>query len=94
MPYSNPNVQADWRRSYKRSNQDKINEIKSNNPCADCGGYFHFSVMDFDHLRDKRKGVSRIKTWAWKRIQEEIDKCELVCANCHRLRTWSRSQMV
>ena len=49
-------------------------------------------VMDFDHVRgEKVANVSSI--WSrksWEAVLEEVAKCEVVCANCHRLRTWSR----
>ena len=62
-------------------------------PCADCGGRFHYAVMEFDHVRGAKLG--NVATMAHKgvsleRLKTEIEKCELVCANCHRLRTWSR----
>lgn len=51
--------------------------------------------MDFDHLLDKFKNVSRMTAYKWDRIEAEIAKCELVCANCHRVRTFARdSQLV
>ena len=58
--------------------------------CADCGES-DIRVLEFDHLADKTKGVSELRTHSLKRIQEEIDKCEVVCANCHRKRTYARS---
>lgn len=68
---------------------------KKNNPCEDCGGMFHPCAMDFDHVKgEKLYAVSELvlRAWSFEKIQEEIDKCELVCANCHRLRTYLRLQ--
>ena len=48
-------------------------------------------VLEFDHLRDKSFAISR--GWAdrgWESILREIEKCEVVCANCHRRRTLTR----
>ena len=59
-------------------------------PCADCGGRFHPVAMDFDHIRgEKRNDIGRM---VWRGVSEavlraELAKCELVCANCHRVRT-------
>lgn len=64
-----------------------------NKPCMDCGQSYPHYVMDFDHVRGQkhRKLSSAIAAvWSVERAQEEIDKCELVCANCHRIRTHSR----
>ena len=65
-------------------------------PCADCGLKYPPYVMDFDHLNSAIK-VNNISAmagqgWSLKRIKEEIDKCEVVCSNCHRIRTWNRAQ--
>jgi hypothetical protein len=63
--------------------------------CADCGGRFDPCQMDFDH-RDpssKRYTVSRMVGKATTdAILEEVAKCDIVCGNCHRLRTWQRSE--
>jgi hypothetical protein len=68
-------------------------QLKSTTPCADCGGYFHFAVMAWDHLPGTHK-VAEVSTLLRKgssrKVREEIDKCELVCANCHALRSYSR----
>jgi hypothetical protein len=69
----------------------KLNELKSL-PCADCGGTFPPYVMDFDHLEDaiKKFNVGVTKKYNWEETLREIAKCELVCANCHRIRTHER----
>ncbi len=58
-------------------------------PCADCGIEYPSYVMDFDH-RDPTEKLFNIAT-AWNRSREvtltEMDKCDVVCANCHRERT-------
>jgi len=82
-------------KKYKDRNMDYVRQIKSNNPCSDCGGFYHYSAMDFDHItEDKDKNVARMvrDSISIEKIQREIDKCELVCSNCHRLRTWRRLQ--
>lgn len=58
------------------------------NPCVDCGEADPI-VLEFDHIRDKSKDVSDLVAQAVgiKRIKEELDKCEVRCANCHRRKT-------
>lgn len=64
-------------------------------PCPDCGNKFLWYVMDFDH----RPGVAKVATIntlvaqgaAVERIRAEISKCDVVCANCHRIRTHERA---
>ncbi|MDO8484761.1 MAG: hypothetical protein Q7S35_07425 [Candidatus Limnocylindrales bacterium] len=62
-------------------------------PCADCKQRFQPCAMDFDH-RDtdaKRHTVTRmIGRAGTERILAEVAKCDIVCANCHRLRTFDR----
>jgi hypothetical protein len=62
-------------------------------PCSDCGERYPPCAMDFDH-RDpstKRAAVTRmIGRAGTQRLLDEIAKCDIVCANCHRLRTSRR----
>ncbi len=61
-------------------------------PCADCGNDYPWYVMDFDHrhgekefnLSDATHNGRSLET-----IKEEIAKCDVVCANCHRIRTFN-----
>ena len=54
--------------------------------CRDCGGEFHPNVYDFHHLRDKDFVWDKLRLRSWKQITEELDKCVLLCANCHWMR--------
>jgi len=69
-----------------------IQEMKSSSPCLDCKTSYPYYVMDFDHVRGrKQKNVMElINTLSKKKIDEEIAKCEIVCSNCHRIRTHKR----
>jgi len=63
-------------------------------PCQDCGLQFHPTAMEFDH-RDSLTKSFNISNVACRRytigeLTAEIIKCDLVCANCHRVRTFSR----
>ena len=62
------------------------------NPCVDCAESDP-EVLEFDHLRDKRAAVSWLRATATgcPAIGEEISKCDVVCANCHRRRTAKRA---
>ena len=57
-------------------------------PCVDCG-QTDIIVLQFDHLANKERDVANMLTgsWSWSAIEKEIAKCEVVCANCHRIRT-------
>ena|ERR1035437_3605597 len=59
-------------------------------PCMDCGMVFPPECMDFDHVRgEKLFNVGEFR-FTMSVLLEEIAKCELVCANCHRIRTAAR----
>lgn len=64
-------------------------------PCMDCGIKYHPVAMDFDHLPGSVK-LFEVAAYAGTRRREliiaEMAKCELVCANCHRVRTYERKQ--
>lgn len=63
-------------------------------PCKDCKEKYPWYCMDFDHLRDKKFNLSEAGNhmWALDTIKEEILKCDVVCANCHRKRTFERTR--
>jgi len=80
--------------SRRKIAKDYINSAKDV-PCADCGKKWPPVAMDFDHVRgDKIKSISSYVSGAYKLelIKEEIAKCEVVCACCHRIRTASRGE--
>lgn len=82
-------------RERKRQLVAKVSEIKASTPCADCGIKYPSYVMDFDHLPQFEKVAdvtALIRLGGWKRVFDEIAKCEIVCANCHRVRTHERSR--
>lgn len=60
-------------------------------PCADCQESYPYYVMDFDHLNDKDFTICG-STKGIKKILAEAAKCEVVCSNCHRIRTHNRRQ--
>jgi hypothetical protein len=62
-----------------------------NRPCADCGGRFPPECMDFDHVRgDKTIGLAQMITYTRAAIEAEAEKCDIICSNCHRIRTRKR----
>jgi hypothetical protein len=67
-------------------------QYKLNHGCADCGYAEHHAALDFDHrpgtvkVRDVKGG----QQLGWEALLAEIAKCDVVCANCHRIRTYER----
>lgn len=69
-----------------------LDSLKEGKPCADCGRIYPPYVMEWDHLPGAKKTLvlsdTRRAAFSKKRILAELEKCELVCANCHRERTF------
>lgn len=89
-------------RKWYAANKDKVaerNRLKrafidaaKARPCADCGVQYPPYVMSFDHLpgSGKHSNISSMGTYSLDRIAAEIEKCEVVCHNCHAQRTHFR----
>lgn len=78
-----------------RRNKEQETRIKTwvasylrNNNCVDCNEN-NIVVLEFDHLKNKEFNISTMihRRFSILRIKKEIEKCEVVCANCHRIRT-------
>ncbi len=69
--------------------REKLKEFLSDKQCKDCGNR-DSRVLEFDHItNNKLANVGNLlsRNYSWANILLEIDKCEIVCANCHRIRT-------
>jgi len=95
-------MDADWQRGWRLRNKDKLRakqaaftermtQIKQASGCVDCGYNGEGCALDFDHVRGTKLFSIAM---AWNRradlVEAEIAKCEVVCANCHRIRTRDR----
>lgn len=73
---------------------DKIWELFLENGCMDCDEK-NPMVLEFDHLRDKTNNIATITNrysyWNSK-LAAEIAKCDIVCRNCHVVRTYTRTK--
>lgn len=75
-----------------RKGREYIWEVKKG-PCLDCGNKYPPYVMDLDHVRgEKKDDLSGMcdSGYTLEKLMQEVEKCELVCANCHRIRTYRR----
>ena len=74
----------------RKKNQEFILEYLSKNYCIDCQEN-DIRVLEFDHLPQfqKKENISTLvrNGYSIETIKKEISKCEVVCANCHRIRT-------
>jgi hypothetical protein len=97
VPYKDPIKQAAFQRKRHKKRRDRLREIKceaKDRPCMDCGVQYPCYVMQFDHLRDKSFGLAgaSIISVSDEELLAEIEKCDVVCANCHAERTYQRGK--
>lgn len=89
MVSSNKNLE-----NVRRVKQERklfIRSFKASNPCTDCLNYLPWFCMEFDHVVGVKKFMlGAVKTESIESILDEIEKCQLVCANCHKSRTFRR----
>lgn len=80
---------------YRNSIRQYVQSIKENALCADCGENYPYYVMDFDHISDKEFDINFLTaTGRIGAIKREILKCQIVCSNCHRIRTFERKELL
>ena len=90
MPWKDPAKKLESQRSRRQRIREVIAHCKDQ-PCDDCGEIYPGYVMDFDHVRGEKLGNissdAQANYWSEQRLFDEIAKCDVVCANCHRIRT-------
>ncbi len=81
-----------WIRGYRVKQKAWYVDYKSRTPCFDCHLCFNPECMDFDHIvaGEKTNQVSWLVSYGRERAEQEMEKCQLVCATCHRIRTAKR----
>lgn len=83
---------AKAKRQHKKQvieNRQMLLELKSK-PCLDCEIEYPPWVMEFDHVGEKCFNPSQNLRATKKALLKELEKCEVVCANCHADRTYQR----
>jgi hypothetical protein len=91
---SDPERKRERKRALVSKRFAAIADMKVKMGCADCGYNAHPQALEFDHLPDfeKTESISEMirRGRSMALILAEIAKCEVVCANCHRVRTYGR----
>ena len=79
----------------ERGRRKWLRSLKEGKPCVDCGKVFAPEVMQWDH----RIGTEKLfeisagfAQWTREAVLDEIAKCDLVCTNCHIVRTFTRAE--
>ena len=79
-------------RKYKDANLEYVFNLLKTSSCKDCG-ISDMRLLQFDHVSDgkTRNVMSLVSRNGLDTIKEEINKCEIVCCNCHQIRTLTRA---
>ena len=82
--YSNNREQQ---RAFYQKRRKFVDKLKDT-PCKDCSNKFPPECMDFDHVRGKKEfAISTNRMMPKSKLLKETKKCDIICANCHRIRT-------
>lgn len=86
---------AKWQERAK-ANKKWMREYKLAHGCANCGYNAHAEALDFHHKDSDTKlfDVGTSKTRRVKSLLAEMEKCEVLCANCHRVKTHAESKVI
>lgn len=92
MGYKNKEDARSADKARAHSKREALNLYKTEKGCADCGYNEHWAALEFDHIpgQTKVRTVASLVYHSWEKIFEELAKCEVVCANCHAIRTQHR----
>jgi len=86
----NPAAVREHKARYRAERRALVNTHKAK-PCTDCGIQYEPHIMQFDHVRGRKKfNISGCIDYSPEVLLREIAKCDVVCANCHMDRTWKR----
>jgi hypothetical protein len=78
--------------SKRKEVQEMLSKIKEKSGCVDCNTKYPYYVLDFDHARGKKVANigQMLNYFSVEDILKEVAKCDIVCSNCHRERTFQR----
>lgn len=77
----------------RKENEEYLLSMKDN-PCSICGIKYHPAAMDFHHRNPSEKKFSvgsNFRKYALKSVKAEIEKCDLICSNCHRILEYEKN---
>jgi hypothetical protein len=82
----------DKKSSFRRATREYVFNLKNNSRCTDCGRRFPGCCLHFDHVPERGQKLFNIgnSNFSLEVTKAEIAKCDIVCANCHAIRTWNR----
>ena len=95
MPYKDREKLYAAQKRHRVKIRTQLFEFLSKNQCVDCGEKDPI-VLEFDHRNTKNKfkivGKMLSGHYSWESVYNEISKCEIRCANCHRRKTYAQQK--
>jgi hypothetical protein len=85
MPFRSKKDKAAWDACRKAATYAIICAYLETHPCVDCG-YADIRALEFDHVKGKTFTIGQRGTLSPTKVLAEIEKCEVRCCNCHRIR--------
>lgn len=93
MPYKNKEDRDANQKKHRIMLRKRLLEYLMSHPCEKCGEADPI-VLEFDHIDRSTKTTTVAKLMSghrsWNTILNEINKCRVLCANCHRRHTYSQ----
>lgn len=91
---ANPEKVVEAQRAFRNRRLDRIDAIKVDSGCVECGFNDHPAALQFHHRDEEQKvsNVAGIVNSRWEVVEEEIAKCDVLCANCHSIYHYSRGK--
>lgn len=82
-----PRVKLHNAREHDRKMKERVDAYKMSKGCSRCGYNEHPAALDLHHRdpNEKSFGISNRRNIAWSKLLTEIEKCDVLCANCHRI---------
>jgi hypothetical protein len=92
MGYRNNDKKRQWYRDHYQRHRAYLISLREK-PCVDCNQTYPWYVMEFDHVPERGPKLFDIAAKSRpgkKTLEDELAKCDVICANCHKVRTYNR----
>ncbi|CAB4140167.1 hypothetical protein UFOVP395_1, partial [uncultured Caudovirales phage] len=96
MAFEREEYKKAWDSKRQKHNTTLIQRWKCMKGCAQCGYKSHFAALCLDHIdpnnKDRNRKGSRAVNMKWgkERLKAELAKCQVLCTNCHQVRSWQQ----
>ena len=85
-------MHSDNQSRFHKRKKELFRRLKTGENCFDCGISYPYYVLHFDHVGTKNHEVANLRHASLDKLLAELSLCDLICANCHAVRTHNRKQ--